>query len=149
MIISHKPQWEHIVSHSYLKVIHHFELLSLHISQCVRHQQLPDWWVTSHFVSCSRCLSEACWWTWWASALSVTPTPTAAKAARHTTTATRTTATPTVSTATEVTATLMEDMGRATVDTGTAAMDTDTPTARGVEAWMLTWEVRAQRTVQK
>lgn len=77
------------------------------------------------FVSCSRCLSEVCWSTWWVSALSVTLTPTAAKAAHLMTTVTRTMATPTVSTATAVTATL-------TADTGTAG--TDTPTAVGAEA---------------
>lgn len=85
------------------------------------------------FVSCSRCLSEVYWSTWWVSARSVTLTPTAAKAAHLMTTVTRTMATPTASTATAATATL-------TAATGTAG--TDTPTAAGAEAWTLIWEVR-------
>lgn len=70
------------------------------------------------------------WSTWWVSALSVTLTHTAAKAAHLMSTVTRTTATPTASIATEVMATLMVDMG--TADMGTAGMGT--LTAVGVEA---------------
>lgn len=92
------------------------------------------------FISSSRCLSEVCWSTWSVSALSVTLTPTAAKAARPVTTATRTTATPTASTATEATATHTADTD--TVDTGMEGMgtvdmvmaDTGTPTALRAEA---------------
>ena len=84
------------------------------------------------FLSCSPCLSEAYWSTWWGSALSVTLTPTAAKAAHHMTTATRTTATPMASTATGVTDTLTEGTGMGMGRVG--MVGTATPTARQVEA---------------
>lgn len=82
----------------------------------------------SVIVLCSQFLSEVCWSTWWVSALSATPTPMAAKAARHMITVTRTTATLTANIATEVTDTPMEG----TADTGTAVMGTRT--AQGAEA---------------